>query len=123
MIQVEQFAVINVHGIWQNSIKTDTEAKIEQSKKILDLAGSASGRKIICGDFHLLPDTRSIRMLNDRYRDLIHEFEVVSTRSPLYTKAVRYSDYVFADKDLRIKSFVVSDMSISDHLPMVLEFE
>ncbi len=62
-IEVNDFTVINLHGLWQNSIKEDTEAKIEQSKKIIDLADRTGGRKIICGDFNLLPDTKSINTI------------------------------------------------------------
>jgi endonuclease/exonuclease/phosphatase family metal-dependent hydrolase len=121
-VTVEDFAIINVHGMWQGSIKTDTEAKIEQSKKILDLAEKTDGRKIICGDFNVLPDTKSIQMLADKYTDLIREYGIKETRSSLYTKELRHAGFVFVDNKISVKDFSVPKMTVSDHLPMILEF-
>ena len=121
-VMVEGLAIINVHGMWQGSIKTDTEAKIEQSKKILDLAEKTAGQKIICGDFNMLPDTTSIKMLADKYTDLIKEYGIKETRSPLYTKELRHAGYVFVDKKISVKDFSVPKMTVSDHLPLIIEF-
>lgn len=121
-VSVEGLAVVNVHGMWQGGIKADTEAKIEQSKKILDLAEKTGGRKIICGDFNMLPDTKSIQMLADRYTDLIKEYGIKETRSVLYTKDTRHADYVFVAKDISVKDFSVPNVTVSDHLPLIVEF-
>jgi endonuclease/exonuclease/phosphatase family metal-dependent hydrolase len=121
-IKVSDYVVINVHGIWQNSIKGDTEAKIEQSEKILDFTEKINGKKIICGDFNLLPDTRSIKILGEKYRNLVDEYKITDTRGTLYTKEFRYSDYIFVDKNISVESFSVSNVNVSDHLPLVLGF-
>ncbi len=121
-VKVEDYVIENVHGMWQESIKTDTEAKIEQSKKILELANKADGKKVICGDFNMLPDTKSIQMLADEYVDLIKEYKIENTRSSLYPKELRHSDYAFADKSITVNSFLVPDLDISDHLPLLLDF-
>jgi endonuclease/exonuclease/phosphatase family metal-dependent hydrolase len=120
-IKVENYMMVNVHGLWQGSIKEDTEAKIEQSERIIKLAEKTSGRKVICGDFNLLPQTKSIKMLSDKYNNLIQKFNILNTRSSLYTKAIRYSDYIFTDKNVIVNLFEVPNMDISDHLPLLLE--
>ena len=122
-VQVESCTIINVHGLWQGRIKKDTEAKLAQSDKIMILARQFSGKKVICGDFNLLPDTQSIQMFRDTYRDLIREYGISDTRGPLYTKELRYADYLFTDKDINVHSFSVPHMSVSDHLPLIAEFE
>ena len=122
LTEVSDYAIINVHGMWQNSIKTDTDAKIQQSKKILDLTEKSTKKKIICGDFNLLPDTNSIKMIEVNFRNLIKEFGIKSTRSNLYTKETRYSDYLFVDKKIKVENFSVVDIEVSDHLPLLLEF-
>jgi exonuclease III len=121
-VAVEDSVIVNVHGLWQGSIKEDTEAKIEQSKQIMNLANLAKGRKIICGDFNLLPHTKSIQMLGNEYTDLINKYDIKSTRSSLYTKTLRYSDYAFTDKNIIINDFSVPDLNVSDHLPLILDF-
>lgn len=123
IIRVGNYVIVSVHGLWQEGIKTDTEAKIEQSKKILDLAKKVEGKKVICGDFNLLPHTKSIKMLGDEYVDLIQKYKIENTRSSLYQKEIRHADYVFTGKDITISDFSVPDMEISDHLPLVLDFE
>lgn len=122
-IKVEDYTIINIHGLWQESIKTDTEAKIEQSQKIIDLAENVSGKKIICGDFNLLPDTKSIEMLNEKYRNLIKEYNITNTRSSLYKKENRFADYIFTSPEIKINDFRVLENEVSDHLPLFLDFE
>ena len=89
----------------------------------MNLSNLVKGRKIICGDFNLLSHTKSIQMIGDEYTDLIKKYDVKSTRSSLYTKVLRYSDYVFTDKDISINDFSVPSMEVSDHLPLVLDFK
>jgi endonuclease/exonuclease/phosphatase family metal-dependent hydrolase len=113
--------IVNIHGIWQGSMKGDTEAKIAQSKKILQLAELAQDTVLICGDFNLLPHTRSIQMIGDRYTNLIDTYKITRTRSSLYTKSLPYSDYAFTDATVR--SFSVPEIVVSDHLPLVIEIE
>lgn len=122
-VKVEGFVVLNVHGMWQGSIKEDTEAKIAQSKQIIELAESLGGKKIICGDFNLLPHTKSIGLFQDKYVDLIKKYHITDTRGNLYTKDLRYSDYVFIDKSINDQKFLVPKVELSDHLPLLLSFE
>ena len=122
-VLVENYVVVNVHGLWQGSIKEDTEAKIEQSKKVIGLAEMFPGKKIIVGDFNLLPHTKSIQMLGEKYDDLIHKNSIRDTRGSLYTKELRYSDYAFTDKSVAVRDFSVPNVSISDHLPLLLDVE
>lgn len=121
--EIEDYSVLNIHGLWQGSIKKDTEAKLEQSHKILDLAKKTKGMKIIIGDFNLLPDTKSIQMLADTYDNLIQKYGINTTRSTLYLKELRDSDYAFTDKKIAINDFSVPDMEVSDHLALVLDFK
>lgn len=115
--------VKNVHGLWQGSIKTDTEAKVAQSQKILDYNSMSENTKsIICGDFNVRPDTESMRMFDARYDNLITQHGVTSTRSNAYPKQERYADYILVSKDVTVQDFFVEKVEVSDHLPLVLEF-
>jgi len=122
-IEVEDYSILNIHGLWQGSIKTDTEAKIEQSRKIIELANKTHGKKIICGDFNLLPNTRSIEMLDKRYNNLIKKYNIINTRSSFYTKENRFADFVFTSPETKVSDFKVLPDEVSDHLPLFLDFE
>src|SRR3989304_780654 len=53
-----------------------------------DQAGEVkfNGQKILCGDFNLNPDTKSLNILDRGMKNLIKEYKVKSTRSGLYKK-------------------------------------
>jgi len=44
-------------------------------------------------------------------------------RSAFYKKPVRFADYVLVSQEIKVKDFHVPDVEVSDHLPMVLDFE
>src|SRR3989344_2262709 len=122
-INVLDFAVINVHGMWQEVGKKDTEARIEQSRRIISLVSKTKGGKIICGDFNLKPDTESIKILEQSMTNLVKKFEITSTRSSLYTKPEKFADYIFVSPEIKVNSFEVLRDEVSDHLPLLLEFK
>jgi len=112
----------NLHGLWQKEGKGDTPARLEQARMIREALDDESGRKILCGDFNMLPGIDSMRFSNDEMRDLVTEYGVKSTRSGLYQKGIPFSDYVFVTPDVDVKRFEVLSDEVSDHLPLVLEF-
>ncbi|MCX6706325.1 MAG: endonuclease/exonuclease/phosphatase family protein [Candidatus Woesebacteria bacterium] len=124
----------NVHGNPHPGNKQDTPVRINQSQKILDPFKNKSGPKIIGGDFNLLPNTKSIKLFEKAgFRNLIKDFNIEKTRNEITWKFhskgkknfVRqyYADYVFISNDIRIKNFEVPDIEISDHLPLILDFD
>ena len=56
-------------------------------------------------------------------RNLIHEYNINSTRTSFYTKPEKYADYIFTSKDLLIKNFEVLPEEVSDHAALLLEIE
>ncbi|MDE1762249.1 MAG: endonuclease/exonuclease/phosphatase family protein [Candidatus Micrarchaeota archaeon] len=116
------YSVFNIHGLWQGSTKHDTPERIEQSKQIVRALEGAGGLRILCGDLNLLPDAESIMIIENGMRNLIREYGITSTRSRLYTKELRYADYVFVSENLKVRGFEVLDEEVSDHLPLALDF-
>ena len=76
----------------------------------------------MCGDFNLLPNTQSLAILEEGMRNLIKEFGITSTRSELYTKSEKYADYILTSPDIAVHDFKVFSDTISDHLPLMVEF-
>jgi len=112
----------NFHGLWNGKGKTDSPDRLNQSKNILKWAEERDGEVILCGDFNLLPDTESIKMLEDAgLKNLIREFDVRSTRTSHYTKPEKYADYVFHSEGVNVKNFYVLTDEVSDHAPLALE--
>ncbi len=119
--------VYNFHGTSFPGSKLDTKKRLKQSAIILDFLKLKKGPIILIGDFNLLPQTQSIKILEENYRNLIKEFNIERTRSDLSSYAKgddfqKFADYTFVSKDIEIKNFEVPIIEISDHLPMLLEF-
>lgn len=124
----KQFIICNIHGISFPSSKLDTKLRLNHSKRIVDFLKDKDGIKILTGDFNLLPQTNSIKLLEGNLRNLIKEFNIGRTRSnlsPYYKKPdfQKFADYTFVSKDVKVKKFEAPNVEISDHLPMILEFE
>ena len=124
----KKFTLLNLHGIPYPGDKLDNRDRLSQSKKILEFLARESCAKILCGDFNLMPETKSVKMIEDADMiNLIKKFKIGCTRSrlsPFYGNGdfQKFADYMFVSPDVNILSFDVPDLEVSDHLPMVLEF-
>lgn len=121
--------ITNIHGKAHPGHKLDTPARLRQSKMIIDFVKDKKTPKIIGGDFNLLPNSRSVKMFEkDGFRNLITEYNIKDTRGELNHKKFKvgdrqyFADYCFV-KDVKVNSFEVPNVKISDHLPLILEIE
>ncbi len=113
--------VITLHGLHSKN-KLDSDRTIKQCSFILKTALEHDLPTIIAGDFNLFPETRSIGLLNEHFNNLIDEFKIKSTR-PSNSNKDGVVDYVFVNDMIRVNDFFVIDTDVSDHLPLVLNFD
>ncbi len=114
--------VINFHGLWNGQGKGDTEDRIIQSQNIIDFLKEQKGEIVFCGDFNLVPETKSLKMFEEfGLRNLITENQITSTRTSLYTKSEKYADYVFVSPGIHVESLEVLPEEVSDHAALLLE--
>lgn len=116
------YLVCHFHGIWYPKTKVDTKDRIKQSQKIKEFLSKRRERKILCGDFNLLPTTKSIKILEKGMRNLIKEYNIPTTRNKYYEREEKQADYVLTSPAVKVKQFGVIDIIVSDHLPLLLEF-
>ncbi|MFA6095106.1 MAG: endonuclease/exonuclease/phosphatase family protein [Candidatus Paceibacterota bacterium] len=120
----DAFTLFNFHGLWNGEGKTDSEPRLIQSQKIKALLDKIDGRKVFAGDFNLLPQTESYKIIKEGMIDLIEKYNITNTRSTIhYQKPDRFADYVLVTPDVIVKSFNVMDVHVSDHLPLIMEFK
>lgn len=118
--------VFNTHGIWDRHGK-DNPRRLQMGQTIADrMAGIRPA--ILCGDFNVNEGTKTIDRLGERLTNVYApdrrktSFNV--SRKPKnsgYVKAV--VDFIFTTSDLKILSHRQPDVDVSDHLPLVCEFE
>jgi endonuclease/exonuclease/phosphatase family metal-dependent hydrolase len=114
--------LMNFHGLWNGKGKTDTPERLTQSDNIATFLQTLATPVVFCGDFNLLPDTESIKKIEDSgLRNLIKEYGITSTRTSHYDKSEKFADYIFVDKKFEIKDFKVLSDEVSDHSPLLLE--
>src|SRR3989344_5229147 len=107
----------NVHGSY-SSDKLDTDRSLIQSGFILEKLQEQRHPTILLGDFNVLPDTKSVTIINKEYTNLNDKFNVSSTRPN-----GQIIDYIFTSKDMSTQKLVVDEVNISDHHPLIMEFQ
>lgn len=119
----KDYMVCNLHGHWTSNFKGDNPARLEQSRNIKKLLDEFKGAKVLCGDFNVAPDTKSMEILETSMRNLIKEYKVTTTRSHLYMKEAKFADYIMISPEIQVKKFEVIQDVVSDHLSLLIEFD
>jgi endonuclease/exonuclease/phosphatase family metal-dependent hydrolase len=118
----QKITIINFHGLWNGQGKGDSDDRIEQSRQLLEFCARMRNQYVLCGDFNLLPDSKSLLMFEEfGLRNLVKENNITSTRTSLYPKEGRFADYAFVAKGVDVKKFSVLPDEVSDHAPMLIE--
>ncbi len=121
----QKLRILNYHGIWSEN-KQDTSRTKDASYKLTQLALEVKYPSIICGDFNLFPDTESIKVLQEDFISLVDKFKIMNTRpksNELNHLKRNVVDCIFVSREIEVKKFAVLDSDVSDHLPLLLEFE
>lgn len=118
--------VANFHGIARPGTKLDSEERLAQSEVLRRILAAEAAPVALIGDFNLLPDTESIHLLERDFRNLVLERGIARTRSRINPyhgtpKEQPHADYAFVAPSLTVVDFQVSDVEISDHLPLILD--
>lgn len=119
----KNFTICNLHGHWVPNYKGDNPARLEQSENLNKFLDNIEGAKVVCGDFNLAPDTKSMLILEKNMTNLIKKYGVTTTRNHFYNKPDKFADYILISPEVNIKDFKVLQDTVSDHLPLLIEFD
>jgi len=116
-------SILNVHCLWNGRGKGDSPDRIAQSTSIKGFMDTINTPKILCGDFNLRPDTKSIEILEQGMTNLVKTHGVTSTRTSFYEKAERFADYILISPGITANHFAVLPDEVSDHAALSLDFQ
>ncbi|MCL2037663.1 endonuclease/exonuclease/phosphatase family protein [Candidatus Saccharibacteria bacterium] len=95
------------------------------SKVAKELRKFADYPLILSGDMNVISKTSTMRVFRNFLRDLTAENHIENTLSPIhrFNKPVA-CDHILVNDKILVKNFAVRDQElVSDHLPLVLDFE
>lgn len=116
--------ICNFHGLWNGVNKEDTPERIDQADNLIKFLKDLKEPHLLCGDFNLMPQNKSLKMIEDfGMKNLIKEYGVTTTRSGHYTKPEKFADYTLVSDGIKVNEFRVLKDEVSDHLAMYLDFE
>lgn len=124
-IKGKKLRLLNYHGIWSKD-KMGTNKTLDACKAVKRLALEVEFPSIIVGDFNLFPNTPSISLFKPELISLVDQYDIRSTRpasNELNDKPRNVVDYIFVTKEIKVNNFEVLNSDVSDHLPLVLDFE
>lgn len=119
--------IAHMHGLRDIHGKHDTPARLAQAKRLVQLVKNIAedgDSIIVCGDFNVLPDSETFAVLKElNLVELVTTDGFTDTRTSYYTKQSRYADYMLVNPAVKVDRFdVVKQPEVSDHCPLLLEF-
>lgn len=112
---------LTVHGYHIKEHKLGNDETLRACRELVMYAKSLEGAVIITGDFNLSPDSESIKLVNESFRNLAVENGLLTTRNHL-TKKAEVCDYIFVNDKVKVNDFYMSPIIASDHNGLVLNF-
>ena len=114
----KSLTIANIHGTYSTN-KVDTPRSLKQSQYLINLKKQIKGPFILAGDFNVIPQTESIKMLNRYYSNMTKKFKITTT---LPGKKIMAIDNFFINHKIKPIALQTYQTTISDHLPLVFEF-
>jgi endonuclease/exonuclease/phosphatase family metal-dependent hydrolase len=117
--------IINVHGIW-NADRMGDERTIQQSEFIAKKFLKDRIPTIIAGDFNLFPESKSMKMFDQFLINLPVKYGIKTTRPQFDDGLDRGNmvvDYILVSDDIKTNDFKVMENSVSDHYPLLVDFD
>lgn len=114
--------VIHLHGLRDSAGKGDTPERLQQAHRLasfVEESREVDDVVVVCGDFNLMPDSETFRVLADvGLTDLVRRAD---TRTSHYAKSVRHASYMLVSDPEAVVRFEILDTEVSDHRVLQLQ--
>jgi len=115
--------ILNHHGFLVPGSKQGNDETVRQMQMISQKLQQLTGPIILAGDFNLAASSKSIELINKQLRNLAAEQPDLTTTYTQFSNQTDVCDYIFVNDEVTVKDFRTSEALVSDHKPLILEFE
>lgn len=125
----DKLSIATYHGYWNGTDTTGNDISFSSTEKARALLATLPAPTIFCADLNVTPGSPVLEVLaRSGLRNLTVEYNVPTTLSsqhyaPEPDRSHVACDYILTSPGIIIKDFRVIDEPVSDHKPLVLEFE
>jgi endonuclease/exonuclease/phosphatase family metal-dependent hydrolase len=114
--------VLNHHAHWEPTPE-GSQLSADRIQIVIDKIRKLNGPTVFGGDFNVNPGTQVMRLFDGLLEDLTATQNIPSTLSVLGKVPNVACDHILVNGDIKVSSFAASEQLVSDHKPLILEFE
>ncbi len=121
----KKYHVLNLHG-WRSKDKRWNKNSVKQCRELVRLAKIYDFPTLLIWDFNLLPDSEGIKIIESEFINHMTHSSITRTRPWSIEKHIdvpNIVDYVFTSQDIVVSNLTCIETDISDHYPLIVEFE
>jgi len=118
----KQLTVINHHGYWEPN-PIGSEITMQKMQLVADIVKSSSKPVIFTGDLNISYVSPAMEPLQALLTDLTQKHQTVTTLSQFGKVKDVPCDHICISDGVVEQSFTIKEDLVSDHLPLVLEFD
>ncbi|MDQ3065262.1 MAG: endonuclease/exonuclease/phosphatase family protein [bacterium] len=123
-VQIDEkpLTIINHHG-YHEFDPLGSDASVAAMQKLVEELRVIDHPIIFAGDLNVVPASPVMRLFDNWLEDLTATNEVKDTLTQFGKVRDIPCDHVLITNDVKVNSFEVSEALVSDHKPLILEFE
>jgi endonuclease/exonuclease/phosphatase family metal-dependent hydrolase len=115
------FCLINHHGYWEpNGMGTD--ANVRAMEKVGEIVRNSPRPLILAGDLNVVFESPAMKPIQAQLNDLTQAYRLPTTLSEFGKVSNVACDHICVSDGIDVHSFHASDALVSDHMPLVMEF-
>lgn len=115
---------IHTHATWKvydpKHVQESSKTRMNQVEKLAALLKNDAQLSLVLGDLNATPSSKEFKVLSDVLTDLGDGFDRPLLTTPAEFPLLRF-DYAFGSPTVKVISYDVRDVTLSDHRPIVVE--
>lgn len=121
-----KLSLVNHHAYWDKN-PAGNPTSVKAMRKVVDAVNAIQKPIIVCGDLNVRPETETMQLFKGLLENLTETHGVKTTLTQVAGSFDNNNtvacDHILVSSDVQVKHFEVSDEIVSDHKPLVLEFD